>query len=214
MMTLRRNMFARDPDATASLCASLRNEAYALVPALLPQELLYALSEDCDAAQGAGKLREAGTGRAAVPHIDQSLRGDSILWLERTSVDAPQTQFFDHMDALRLALNRELLLGLHEIEAHYAHYPAGAGYARHRDRFRDDDARVLSLVIYLNEDWGVEDGGELRLHLPDGARDVLPELGTSVLFLSAEIEHEVRPATRARRSIAGWFRRRGGTSLT
>jgi len=209
MMTPRCNMFARDPDAIANLGATLRNEAYALVPGLLPRELLHALSEDCDAAERAGKLRVAGTGRAAVRHIDESLRGDSILWLERTSADTAQTQFLNHMDALRLALNRELLLGLHEIEAHYAHYPAGAGYARHRDRFRDDDARVLSLVIYLNQDWGVEDGGELRLYLPGGARDVLPELGTSVLFMSAEIEHEVRPATRARRSIAGWFRRRG-----
>ncbi len=211
MMTLRRNMFARDPDAIANLGTSLRNQAYALVPALLPYELLHALSADCDAAERAGKLRVAGTGRAAVRHIDEILRGDSILWLERASPDAAQTEFLDHLDALRLALNRELLLGLHEVEAHYAYYPAGAGYARHRDRFRDDDSRVLSLVIYLNEDWGAGDGGELRLHLPGGALDVLPELGTSVLFLSAEIEHEVRPATRARRSIAGWFRRRSGT---
>ena len=52
------------------------------------------------------------------------------------------------------------------------------------------------------------DGGALRLHLPDGAVDVPPRGGTLVLFLSAEIEHEVLPTTRERLSIAGWFRRR------
>jgi SM-20-related protein len=112
------------------------------------------------------------------------------------------------MDALRVALNRRLLLGMEEFEAHFACYPPGAGYARHRDRFADDDARVLSLVAYLNADWPDDAGGALRLHLPGGIRDIAPRAGTTVLFLSDEIEHEVLPATRERWSIAGWFRRR------
>ena len=77
-------------------------------------------------------------------------------------------------------------------------------------RFRDDDARVLSSVTYLNADWGDRDGGALRLYLPRGAHDIAPRGGSLVLFLSAEIEHEVLPATRERLSIAGWFRRRAG----
>jgi SM-20-related protein len=115
------------------------------------------------------------------------------------------------MDSLRQALNRELLLGLEELEAHFALYPPGAGYARHRDRFRDDDARVLSTVFYLNPDWREADGGALRLHLPACApvahRDFFPVAGTLVVFLSADFEHEVLPASRDRLSIAGWMRR-------
>ena len=113
--------------------------------------------------------------------------------------------YLGELDALRVRLDRRLFLGVREVEAHFARYPAGAGYARHRDRFRDDDARVLSLVSYLNPDWGDADGGGLRLYLPDGPVDIAPRTG-SVCFLSA-LEHEVLPATRPRLSIAAWFRR-------
>jgi len=107
------------------------------------------------------------------------------------------------------SINRELTLGLFEFEGHYAHYAPGAHYARHRDRFRDDDARVLSCVLYLNEGWCDENGGALRLYVDPGShRDVLPVGGTLAIFLSAQFEHEVLPATRSRWSIAGWFRRR------
>ena len=83
-----------------------------------------------------------------------------------------------------------------------------AAYARHLDRFRDNDARVLSSVLYLNADWQADDGGALRLHLSDGPLDVTPTGGTLALFLSADVEHEVLPARRERLSVAGWFRRR------
>ena len=56
----------------------------------------------------------------------------------------------------------------------------------------------------------VEHGGALRLYLADQTElDVLPSAGTLVLFISAELPHEVLPATRERLSLTGWFRRRG-----
>jgi len=131
------------------------------------------------------------------------------LWFESFALTAAQTPYWLTMEALRVELNRALLLGLDELEAHYALYPAGARYARHSDCFRDDAARVLSSVLYLNSDWHRDDGGQLRLYLPhDASLDIYPELGTLVLFLSAEFEHEVLPAKRERLSVAGWFRRR------
>ena len=115
--------------------------------------------------------------------------------------------FLYELEVLRKKLNESVFLGLESVEAHYAVYPAGAAYARHRDRFRDVDARVLSLVCYLNADWPDNAGGALRLHLPDEHKDIAPVQGTTVLFLSEEIEHEVLPATQTRYSIAAWFRR-------
>ena len=102
------------------------------------------------------------------------------------------------------------MLGLVECEAHYAVYPPGAGYARHLDRLRDSDARVVSAVFYLNEDWHDADGGALRLYLADGAgRDVLPARRRRwCCSCPAEFEHEVLPATRERMSIACWMRQR------
>jgi SM-20-related protein len=136
------------------------------------------------------------------------LRGDSTLWLDDPRCGGASKKFLDALDILRKDLNQSLLLGLESVEAHYAVYPPGAAYARHRDRFRDDDARVLSLVCYLNADWPRNAGGELRLHLADGHHDIPPNMGTSVIFLSEEIEHEVLPATQTRYSIAAWFRQR------
>ncbi|MEH6367338.1 MAG: 2OG-Fe(II) oxygenase, partial [Pseudomonas marincola] len=99
-------------------------------------------------------------------------------------------------------------------ESHFAFYPAGAFYKKHLDRFRDDDRRTVSVVLYLNEQWQDDFGGELRLYLPDGeTRDVRPEAGSLVVFMSADMPHEVLPATRERLSLAGWFRRRGADTF-
>jgi len=111
---------------------------------------------------------------------------------------------------LRAALNQKLLLGLESYEAHLAVYPPGAFYARHRDHFAGTTSRVLTTTLYLNEDWDAEDGGEIRLFLPDREL-VLPPLGGRLLFfLAQEIEHEVLPARRERWSWTGWYRRREG----
>ena len=166
-----------------------------------------ALRDDLLRLAASGELAPAATGRGAGRALQPALRGDRTLWLDDPRCgDAPST-FLATLDDIRIALNERLFLGLAEAEAHYARYAPGEGYARHRDRFRDDDARVLSLVAYLNDDWRESDGGDLRLHLDDGAVDVVPRGGTAVCFRS-ELEHEVLPAHRERLSIAAWLRRR------
>jgi SM-20-related protein len=101
---------------------------------------------------------------------------------------------------------------LQDFEGHYAAYPAGAGYARHMDRLRGDDRRVVSLVLYLNDAWDPEDGGELCLYSGEGeaqpAARLAPRGGTLVCFLSAHVPHEVMATRRTRWSLSGWFRRR------
>lgn len=191
----------------AAIASALEARSWCVVPAFFDAALVDALARDCRDRDAARELAPAATGRGT-GRTHSALRGDRTLWFDAAQLGAAQTAFWERMDALRVAFNRRLLLGLDELEAHYALYPPGAGYARHRDRFRDDDARVVSAVAYLNTDWHDADGGALRLHLPDGVHDVAPHGGTLALFLSAEIEHEVLPATRERLSIAGWFRRR------
>jgi SM-20-related protein len=189
------------------IAAHLDADGWCLVPAFFDAPAVAALAAECRALDAAGALATAATGRNG-PRLAGALRGDRTRWFEASALTPAQAVYWSALDGVRRDLNRRLLLGLEELEAHYALYPPGAGYARHRDRFRDDDARVLSSVAYLNADWDDADGGALRLHLPQGTQDIAPRGGSLVLFLSAEIEHEVLPARRERLSIAGWFRRR------
>ena len=197
---------ADEYDLPANCADQLRQDGVCVVADLFQDSLLLALRDDATALGLAGELRPAVTGRDVDRKLG-TLRGDDTLWLDDPACGQAPADFLSMLGALRIDLNHQLILGLESIQAHYAIYPAGASYVRHRDRFRDEDARVLSLVCYLNPAWPEDAGGALRLHLPNGAIDIAPCLGTTVLFLSDEIEHEVLPATQPRLSIAAWFLR-------
>jgi SM-20-related protein len=180
----------------------------------LPEVLTRELAAECRARAAAGEFSPAGIGRGAAQQVREGIRGDSILWLE-PGQSAACDRYLEAMEELRQTLNRQLFLGLEDFECHFAFYPPGAYYQRHLDRFRDDDARTVSVVLYLNPDWQADQGGQLRLYLDDGqggehSLDILPEAGRLACFLSASVPHEVLPATRERLSLTGWFRRRGG----
>jgi SM-20-related protein len=190
--------------------AALAADGWAVEPDYLDGDSVRQLRERQQRLARLGLLVAAGVGRGDAHAARSEVRGDRIRWLGDAPEDGSEVALFGLVESLRLAANRELMLGLIEFEGHYATYPVGARYAPHRDRFRDDDSRVLSLVLYLNASWRDSDGGHLRIHLGDGAvREVTPAGGTLVAFLSDQFEHEVLPATRERMAIAGWFRRRG-----
>ena len=197
-------------EAIAALVAGIADRGYAVVRAALPLAIIAALRERALALDGCGAMTRGGVGRGAARREHADMRGDRIAWLADRPRDAAETTAFALLEDLRSACNRALTLGLFEFESHYALYPPGAGYARHRDRFRDDDARVLSFVLYLNDGWRPGDEGALRLHLDNGdTLDVAPVGGTLVAFLSEAFDHEVLPAKRPRIALTGWFRRRG-----
>ena len=198
------------PDASlANAARAIEAAGYAIVPAFIDGARAAALRRRALALDAAGLLHQAGVGRGRAPVRDPGVRGDRIHWLEASAADADERALLARLEALRRTLNEHLLLGLFELEAHYAVYPPGAGYAPHRDRFRDDDARVVSCVLYLNDDWQPREGGMLRLHVQHVPIDISPAGGTLVAFLSDRTVHEVLPATRPRLSLAGWYRRHG-----
>lgn len=149
----------------------------------------------------------AGTGREQHQVLNSFVRKDKICWI---TGDSPAgRQWLDWTGELQTFLNRRLLLGLFSFESHFAHYSAGAFYRRHLDAFRGECNRVLSVVVYLNPGWRPGDGGELVLypeHADARGIRVTPALGTLVVFLSEEFEHEVLAARCDRFSVAGWFR--------
>ncbi|WP_296257707.1 MULTISPECIES: 2OG-Fe(II) oxygenase [unclassified Pseudomonas] len=176
----------------------------------LPEALTRELALECRKRAAEGELAPAAVGRGPAQEVREGIRGDHIQWLEPGQA-GPCDQYLVLMDSLRQALNRGLFLGLEDFESHFALYPPGAFYRRHVDRFRDDDRRMVSAVIYLNDAcWQPEDGGQLRMFFKDGVEhDVQPIGGCLVVFLSGDMPHEVLPAMRDRLSLTGWFRRRG-----
>jgi len=175
----------------------------------LPETLTLELAAECLRRSAEGELAPAAVGRGLTQEVREGVRGDHIQWLEAGEAVACD-RYLALMDSLRQALNRGLFLGLEDYESHFALYPPGAFYLKHVDRFRDDDRRMVSAVLYLNQSWLPEHGGQLRMYLKNGVEyDVQPTGGCLVVFLSGEIPHEVLPSTRERLSLTGWFRRRG-----
>ncbi len=190
----------------AATAQTLAVDGWCSLPHLMRKEQTQALAQECTAMYERKFMLAAGTGRG---HSHSLLRGDHTRWFSASALSGPQQAFQQRIDGLREALNRHLFLGLVGTESHYSVYPPGSGYQRHLDRIRDSDARVISAVFYLNENWQESDGGALRLYLADRTyRDVFPHAGTLLLFLSAQFEHQVLPATRQRMSIACWMRQR------
>jgi SM-20-related protein len=151
----------------------------------------------------------AGVGRGEQRMQDAGIRGDVIRWLDDGK--AADRSFLTMMEELRIGLNQQLFLGLLHYECHYAIYGIGARYDRHLDTLSGQKNRLLSTVVYLNDEWAPADGGELLLYRadnPSAIARILPKPGLMVLFLSEEFPHEVLAAKKPRHSIAGWFRGR------
>lgn len=151
----------------------------------------------------------AGIGADSAGHVESDVRRDEISWFEPEALSAAQDDLWKKLDVVRLELNEALYLNLIDVEGHYAHYFPGGFYKKHLDRFRTDDARTISIIVYLNPYWVIGDGGELLIF--DGEKileKVEPLAGTIVCFMSDRIEHEVATSVKDRRSFAGWMRQR------
>jgi SM-20-related protein len=154
---------------------------------------------------GIARFKKAGIGKQQNHHINESVRGDYIQWIDKSSAPAALQTYLDKLKALTQFLNESLFLSLKDYEVHMTIYPAGSFYKRHLDQFNRDDHRKLSVICYLNSDWNEAKGGQLRMFLPEKSVDLLPIAGRLVCFRSDQIEHEVLPATHPRLSITGWI---------
>lgn len=196
----------------SALIEGLAGAGYAVTHDLFDASLLRGLREIAVHAASEGELTTASVGRGVRRHQEAGVRGDSTLWIDPASVHPAEVAWLAAMEGLRYDLNRELALGVFSLETHYAFYAPGARYARHSDRHSGTAARVVSTVLYLNDEWGDTDGGALRLFIGQGDEeiplDVMPRFGCFVAFLADRFEHEVLPAGRERWSVTGWMRRR------
>ncbi|MGN8055915.1 2OG-Fe(II) oxygenase [Pedobacter sp. 22163] len=152
------------------------------------------------------KLLNAGVGNDTVINQDKLIRSDVIYWLDRNHNNQHENDFFDLMDKFVVYLNRTCYTGITGYEFHYTLYESGTFYKKHIDQFQSNGSRQYSMIMYLNSDWKVEDGGELRIYHADEEQDISPDNGKSVFFKSSDLAHEVLLTHKQRMSITGWLK--------
>jgi SM-20-related protein len=201
---------AATPSQTERVADALAGPGFAVLAGFLAPAAVRGVAAALHGRFAAGEFRAAAVGLGSTSAVRPEVRGDQICWLEVTDEPAAPAEVaaIALLEALRVGLNRELMLGLETRELHYASYGAGRGYVRHLDRSPRGVERVVTVVLYLNEAWCGDDGGELVIAADDGDRVIAPVGGTLVVFSSARLEHEVRVSRRERLSLTGWFSRR------
>ncbi len=186
-----------------SITESLVKDGYIVIEDALDSRLL---EELLLSASDESTYQKAGISKSSDLHIDSTKRSDKILWLDEDG--AGVSEYLSFAQDLRTYLNRALYLGLNYYEAHFALYEKGDFYEKHRDAFKGSKNRVVTTVLYLNREWGENNGGDLLIYddKEEFLKKVLPKMGTLVVFLSDKFPHEVLPSNKKRHSIAGWFR--------
>lgn len=151
-------------------------------------------------------FKKAAIGTLNSTAIINEIRGDYTFWLDKQR-DGILNPLFDILDEVKLNINQMCFLSLSEYEFHLAHYPKGTYYKRHLDQFAERNNRMISMVIYLNKNWKMEDGGELRIYPNNNDyKDINPIYNRCILFRSDFLEHEeVLVAHADRRSVTGWM---------
>lgn len=155
-----------------------------------------------------GKLpnfKEAGIGAHSDFQVDAKVRGDFTYWLDRKR-DVQLQNYWDVLDETILIFNRYCYLSLSGYEFHLAHYPSGGHYDKHLDQFENRNNRMISMIIYLNDDWIDGDGGELEIFEKNGTSFLVQPIGARcVMFKSAVVPHAVLKAHKSRFSLTGWL---------
>lgn len=149
---------------------------------------------------------------------DNKARDDKTVWLDPAD-ESKQTRpnICQLLNMLQHKLLEDLSQIIHlngNVEYQLAYYhPQNARYERHRDAFptserEDTTQRRVTAIIYLNPDWVLGDGGELRLFGKNSApdQDVQPIASRMVVFLSGVVDHAVISASKPRYALTAWIR--------
>jgi len=200
-----------DEGLKTALLQGLRDQGWFASPELVPRTIAAQLREQLLLHKQAERLKPAQIGQGQQKRARPDVRGDSILWLDPENPTELERDFWIWLGNLKNLMNQHLQLGLRSEEIHYAVYPPHTRYQKHKDSFEKDDDRTLSFVLYLNEDWQPDFGGQIALYNeqnPDQKdAEIHPDFAQCVLFLSANIFHEVIFTNRERFSVTGWLKK-------
>ncbi len=191
-----------------NICDAIADKNWSVTDGIFSEDFLNDLIREVSEQWEEGEFRKAGIGTGASLTVRPEIRSDRVLWLDPDDLSALQKKYTNFIDQLRQSLNRSFYLSAKEFEGHFAVYPAGSFYKKHLDQFSGVKHRVITCILYLNEAWKTEDGGELRIYNEDEtSTHILPQKGRFICFRSDAVYHEVLPTTnRERFSLTGWIR--------
>lgn len=171
----------------------LAKDDFVIVEEFIPLEILDQIIIFFNKQQNLGNLTAAKIGPAEKETKITEIRSDFICWIDKSN-DIELQPFFNFIKELIAQVSQYLFLSLQGFEFHLAKYPKGGFYKPHYDQFKSRNNRILSLVIYLNDDWQEGDGGELKLHTPN-EYILKPIRNRAILFRSDTVLHEVNLLT-------------------
>jgi SM-20-related protein len=206
-LKLQQQLKAPEQLLDRGLANNLATKGYALIDSFLSEEMTLEIREYIDRLRISEYLKKAGIGTAHLHQVDNRVRGDYIRWISRESKIDAIRHYQNQLQFLVQYLNRYCFLGIKDYEMHTTYYPVGTHYEKHIDQLQVNGKRVISFILYLNDDWQTEDGGEIRVYPLDGSdhEDLAPHNGRLVMMLSNETPHEVLTVNKPRYSVTGWM---------
>ena len=219
----------------------LASKGYVVIPNFISDEMVSNLAKDVSDLRSKNKFQIAKIGQDSTNTLNKNIRVAETCFLgegKLSDVPSPARDgLYAALDSARNSLSGNTRLDEQDwqtgevskgapaldrelTEMLYAYYPSGGFYRRHRDAVPGSASllRCYSLLLYLNQGWKKEDGGELRMHfdsggdfLPEGETpnflDIEPKAGTLVLFKSDKVPHEVLDTYSERLAVVGWYNR-------
>ncbi|KAJ3119987.1 N-acetylglucosaminyltransferase [Physocladia obscura] len=165
-------------------------------------------------------LRPARIGTGVLKTFDPNVRNDRIRFIdifptvtasvnseEQKTVAAVYHALNPVISAINAALNLDsndclVSNGIFQL----GFYSNGARYQKHRDSSPFMPGRLVTLIIYLTQDWNMTKGGQLRLYrqTTHGHIDIAP-LFNRLLIFKSHYDHEVLPAFCDRFALTMWL---------
>src|SRR5690606_33636489 len=111
-----------------AIADGLAEHGYAVADQFLSQDEVDSILAEGKFQASADEFKKAGIGNKQSLQIQESIRGDYIKWLDRTT-SAPAVQvYLNRLDELVKFLNQALFLSLKDFEVHQTVYPVGSYY--------------------------------------------------------------------------------------
>ncbi|KAJ3307906.1 Egl nine 3 [Blyttiomyces sp. JEL0837] len=220
------------PDGNQQLDSSviinhLATVGYCYFDNFLGVDLLEGLQQACKDMVESDQVRPAAMGQGISRQVDRTYRGDLTTVIMNAEMQSSPSQyphfasFKRKLDGIVDSLDQGLDLtltndkgfdkscGLYSKGVQIGFYNKhGARYVKHRDCSPAIPDRRITMILYLNEEWTKENGGELRLYPTNNMElssiDIAP-LSNRLLIFCSELEHEVLPSYSDRYALTMWF---------